>query len=107
MLTLRIEGPRSEVHAFIQDVKNNPQTRVIAQSMPYMEEVLEGQNVTSYCQLQYHSLEKMGKSMVVTLETKEGENLIFSLEYGKVIRVGNIFQITGKIVTFLPKISSR
>ncbi|SEN11705.1 hypothetical protein [Lihuaxuella thermophila] len=106
MLTLRIEGPRKEVNAFVRDVKFNPQYHVIAQSMPYMEDVLDNDHVVSYCQFQYSHLSEMGKALTVKLETTSGEELDFSLDYGRVIRVGGIVQITGKIAHFLPQIAS-
>ncbi|SEN02862.1 hypothetical protein [Lihuaxuella thermophila] len=105
MLSLKIEGPRREVNAFIQDIKNNPQARVITQSMPYFEEVLENQDVTSYCHLQYYSLEEIGKAMVVTFETKEGEDITLTLEYGKVLKIGDVLQINGKVKSLLPAIA--
>ncbi|SEN51958.1 hypothetical protein [Lihuaxuella thermophila] len=104
MLTMRIEGPRKEVSAFIRDIKNNPQHQVIAQSMPYMEDVLENNDVVSYCQFRYTPLSEVGKAFSITLHTTSGENPEIRLDYGKVIRIGNIVQVVGKVATRLPQI---
>ncbi|SEM74569.1 hypothetical protein [Lihuaxuella thermophila] len=105
MLTLRIEGPRNEVNAFIRDIKNDPQYNVIAQSMPYMEDIIDSNNVVSYCQFRYTHLSEIGKPLNIKLDT-DGDELDFFLDYGKVIRVGNIIQVVGKVTNFLPKIAS-
>ncbi|MBA4493010.1 hypothetical protein ACFO25_08015 [Paenactinomyces guangxiensis] len=105
MLKLKVEGPEGEVQAFMNDFTNNPQCSIKSCSQPFQNDYLENDETNSFCYFDYHPLHEIGKAMVVTFQTQNGEDLTFSLEYGKVIRVGNIVHITGKISSFLPQIA--
>lgn len=97
MLRLRVEGPANQVNAFMRDFANHPQFDVKASSNPNQNDYFENDVISSFCHFIYHPLNEINQPISVTFVTPDGRDLSFALLRGKVIRMGDVVFIMGKV----------